>query len=227
MHRTIAIGDIHGCSTALQALIAALDPQPADQVVTLGDYLNRGPDSRGVLEQLLALAGRCRLVPLLGNHEEMLFAALESASASSALLSFGGDRTLRSYGEGAELSDIPPRHLEFLRNCRRYHETESHLFVHANYWPNLPFDQQPATALLWEPLDPDRAAPHYSGKPVVLGHTPQEDGQVLNLGFLQCIDTNCCDGGWLTALEVTSGHCWQANQQGEVREVRLRQRPVH
>jgi serine/threonine protein phosphatase 1 len=67
--RTIAIGDIHGCSDALAALIDAVAPCPHDIVVTLGDYIDRGPNSRGVVDRLIALAGQCQLVTLLGNHE--------------------------------------------------------------------------------------------------------------------------------------------------------------
>src|SRR4029453_4765190 len=70
--RTIAIGDIHGCAAALGALVAAIEPTADDTLVALGDYVDRGPNSRGVLDELLALAKRCRLVPLLGNHEIML-----------------------------------------------------------------------------------------------------------------------------------------------------------
>lgn len=67
--RAIAIGDIHGCLDALAALIDAIGPGPEDTLVTLGDHIDRGPDSPGVLDRLIALAGRCRLVPLLGDHE--------------------------------------------------------------------------------------------------------------------------------------------------------------
>ena len=70
--RTIAIGDIHGCSAALDALIAAIRPRPDDVIVTLGDYIDRGPDSQGVLEPLIDLGRRCRLIPILGNHDQML-----------------------------------------------------------------------------------------------------------------------------------------------------------
>ena len=73
--RTIAIGDIHGCSAALDALLDAIRPRPEDAIVTLGDYINRGPDSRGVLDRLIKLSNQCRLIPLLGNHEQMLFEA--------------------------------------------------------------------------------------------------------------------------------------------------------
>jgi serine/threonine protein phosphatase 1 len=70
--RTIAIGDIHGCSAALAALLVAIRPRPEDVIITLGDYINRGPDSRGVLDRLVDLGRRLRLVALLGNHDQML-----------------------------------------------------------------------------------------------------------------------------------------------------------
>src|ERR1700736_2548363 len=78
--RTIAIGDVHGCSAALAALVRAIDPTALDTLVFLGDYIDRGPDSRGVLEKVIALAERSTVMPLLGNHEEMLLAGLEGQS---------------------------------------------------------------------------------------------------------------------------------------------------
>src|SRR5947209_315743 len=92
--RTIAVGDVHGCSAALAPVLKAARPGPGDTVVTLGDHIDGGPDSRGVIDRLLALAGRCTLVPLLGNHEEMLFAALEGRDDFRYWLKFGGGRTL-------------------------------------------------------------------------------------------------------------------------------------
>jgi serine/threonine protein phosphatase 1 len=78
--RTFAIGDIHGCSKALRTLIEAIDPRTADTVVILGDFIDCGPDSKGVVDLLIALSNRCRLIALIGNHEEMLLNALESRS---------------------------------------------------------------------------------------------------------------------------------------------------
>src|SRR6266566_2962031 len=73
--RTIAIGDIHGCSIALAALIELICPQADDTIITLGDYVDRGIDSKGAVELLIALADRCRLIPILGNHDEMMLHA--------------------------------------------------------------------------------------------------------------------------------------------------------
>jgi serine/threonine protein phosphatase 1 len=96
--RTIAIGDVHGCSAALRALLDAVAPAPDDVVVLLGDYIDRGPDSKGVLDLLLDLVGRCQLIPLLGNHEEMVLAALSDHKALEGWLSCGGAETVLSYG---------------------------------------------------------------------------------------------------------------------------------
>ena len=222
--RTIAIGDIHGCSAALAALLDAIEPGPNDTVVTLGDYIDRGPDSRGVIEQLIALGQRCRLIALMGNHEEMLLGALGDQGMLRGWLSCGGVEMLASYGfrptgEARRfLGDLLPReHWAFLTRLRGYHETDSHLFVHAGYHPHLPMDQQPAEALRWQFTERHWAKAHFSGKIAIVGHTPQRTGEVLDLGFLKCIDTHCHAGKWLTALEVPSGKTWQASPQGELR----------
>jgi len=75
--RIIAIGDVHGCSRSLTTLLEAVDPQADDVLVPLGDYIDRGPDSRGVLDQLIALGQRGQVRPLLGNHEEILLSVVD------------------------------------------------------------------------------------------------------------------------------------------------------
>ena len=167
-----------------------------DTLVTLGDYIDRGPDSRGVLDQLIALGERCRLVPLLGNHEELLLDVLRDIRTLRRWLSLGGGNTLRAYGweygVPRVLADwIPKPHQDFLAGCRPYCETASHIFLHAGYVPELSLNQQPTEALLWRVTDPQVAVPHCSGKTVVVGHSPQLSGDVLDLGFVVCIDTNC------------------------------------
>jgi serine/threonine protein phosphatase 1 len=222
--RIIAIGDIHGCSAALAALIRAIDPTPPDTLVFLGDYIDRGPDSRGVLEQVIALEQRCIVVPLLGNHEEMLLAALEGQSELRYWLKFGGTEALASYGHkgGPDLrpSDLrtllPAEHLQFIKRCRDFFETDRHIFVHAYYKPDRPLHEQGWSGLRWASLPPVPAR-HCSGRVAVVGHTPQKSGEVLDLDYLKCIDTFCHGGGWLTALEVGTEKVWQANEAGEMR----------
>jgi serine/threonine protein phosphatase 1 len=125
--RFIAIGDIHGCSTALRTLLEAIAPRPQDTIVTLGDYVDWGPDSRGVIELLIGLSKQCNLVSLLGNHEEMLLEALESDSMMRSWLQLGGEETLGSYPyEGDDI--LPKGHVEFIRGCRVFYETATHIF---------------------------------------------------------------------------------------------------
>ena len=137
MSRTIAIGDIHGCATALAALIDTIDPDPSDTLVFLGDFIDRGPESRRVLDRVIDLAGRCRVVPILGNHEEMLLDALRDTANLAKWLKCGGAYTLRSYGwemggVRRRLEDwIPPHHRAFLSSCLQFFETDTHIFVHA------------------------------------------------------------------------------------------------
>jgi serine/threonine protein phosphatase 1 len=213
--RQFAIGDIHGCLTALQALDHELAFGDGDTVVTLGDYVDRGPDSRGVIEFLLGLRERCRLVALRGNHEIMMLRASVDRSSLLDWIACGGDKTLDSYG-ATGFQDVPGSHWEFLASTVRYHVAEHDFFVHANVDPNLPLENQPDFNLFWEHLG-GAVSRHVSGRRMICGHTPQTSGLPLDLGHVVCLDTWACGDGWLTCLETSSGKYWQANQQGDLR----------
>ncbi len=216
MSRVIAIGDIHGCAEALRALLNVISPQPDDTIITLGDCVDRGPDGRGVIDQLLELRAQCNYVPLMGNHELMMLSAVEQQSKIGNWMMFGGQQTLASYGNN--LKDIPEEHLAFIRGFRRSFETSDHIFVHANYIADLDMEDQPERIIFWERISSLCPPPHKSGKQVVIGHTPQPDGEVLHLGHLVCIDTCCFAGGWLTAFDVTANQYWQADVIGTLRQ---------
>jgi serine/threonine protein phosphatase 1 len=204
----------------LRALLRAVAPQPGDTVVTLGNYIDVGPDSKGVVELLLGLVGGCTLVPLKGDHEELFLAALGRQNALGRWHSAGGDQTLRSYRVDHP-SALPELHRTFLTRCKDRHETDTHFFVHASYRGGLPLRYQPGAVLRRQSLDSEQPGAHFTGKVAVVGHTPQKTGEILDLGYLVCIDTYCHGGGWLTALDVGSGQYWQANEKGEVRDGRL------
>jgi serine/threonine protein phosphatase 1 len=207
MPRTIAIGDIHGCSDALASLVRATNPQPDDTVITLGDYVDKGHDSKGVLDMLIELSGRCRLVPILGNHEEQMLRARDDKAEFQWWMVFGGLVTLDSYGPSGQIDLIPEEHFQFVKSCVPFFETDTHLFTHGNYDPGLPLDKQDGRTLRWLSLRDSVPGPHCSGKVAVVGHTPQ--AEVLNLGHLICLDTGCAYGGKLTAMEMGSRQVWQ------------------
>jgi len=212
MPRTIAIGDIHGCSLALDGLLALIEPTAGDTIICLGDYIDRGPNSRGVIDRLLGLRSECNLITLMGNHEIMCLVALESEADRALWESAGGRATLLSYG--GELDQIPEEHRKFMAACKPFHETEQHIFVHANYVADLPLREQPPTALFWEHITRRLPAPHMSGKTAVVGHTPQHSGKVFDVGHLLAIDTYVFGEGLLTAIDVDSRRLWQATKYG-------------
>ncbi len=223
MGRVLAIGDIHGCAGALEALLDAVRPTLDDTVVTLGDYVDRGSRSREVLDRLIALSGQTRLVPILGNHDQMMLDARSGDPAKQWWLEHEewGVPTLASYWPGATLDDVPAAHWSFLCGCVPSFETSTHLFVHAGLAPDVPLDQQDGYTLRWEPFR--EPAPHVSGKVMVCGHTAQKSGRPKDLGHAVCIDTwPYGRGGKLTCLDVSTGDLWQATEAGEVGRDRLR-----
>lgn len=216
--RTLAIGDIHGCHIALTTLLAQVAPRADDRIIFLGDYIDRGPASREVVELLLELSGKCRPVFLRGNHEAMILDARDDATKANIWQSSGGFEALISYG--AEHNQdwaavIPKTHWKFFGHTDRWFETQDHIFVHACLDPEADMDEQPDWLLYWEPVA--RLKPHRSGKRIICGHSPQRSGQILDLDFALCIDTGAVNGGWLTCLDASSGHWWQANEKGETR----------
>jgi len=231
--RTLAIGDMHGCLTALDRLLAEVAPQPDDLVVTLGDYVDRGPDSKGVIDRLLELGRHCTVLPLRGNHEVMMLRArrawqeAERWRSDPALrlrrdvtgeerewLACGGREAVASYGKS--LADVPETHWRFIEEtCQDWFETATHIFVHANLYPDCPLAEQPSYMLHWEQmLQPVR---HSSGKTVICGHTRQRSGRPRCWPTTIILDTWVYGDGWLSCLDVTTSRLWQANQRGEYR----------
>ncbi len=215
--RVIAIGDVHGCAAALRALVVEVCPGSDDTIVMLGDCIDRGPDSRGVIEQLLGLRERCRVMPILGNHEEMMLNYLDGRPQPDDWVQFGGAQTLASYGAQSDSSVIPEEHVAYIRTWGDCYETPTHFFVHGGYDAKRPIARQHWQTMRWHSLNFGIPGPHISGKTAVVGHTSQKGGDILDVGHLLCIDTYCWGGGWLTGYDATSGHVWQVDRHGETR----------
>jgi serine/threonine protein phosphatase 1 len=217
--RTFAIGDIHGCAAAFAALLDALAPTPDDTLILLGDYIDRGPDSKNTLNLILALKSALTVIALRGNHDLWMVAARDDADERRRWLSVGGVQTLGSYGpapgRSGSLNDVPAEHWALLESgLADFHETDSHIFVHATIDPTVPLAEQAAVDLFWNTLtEPIR---HPSGKTIICGHTAQKTGLVLDWGSTICIDTYAYGGGPLTALDVHSRQIWQVDMLGRI-----------
>lgn len=217
--RRFVIGDIHGCSKALRSLIEAIKPEAVDEIVFLGDYIDRGPDSRDVVQQILELRERCQVITLRGNHEIMLLGVALGGLDDTVWLENGGVATVTSYG--GKVGRIPADHLEFFQGLEPYYETSDFIFVHAGYHHLREMHEQDSATTYWNHLPSPLPAPHKSGKRVIVGHTPQPGGQVLDGGHVICVDTYCFGGGYLTAFETSTSDVIQADRHGHLRRAPL------
>lgn len=219
MHkRVIAFGDVHGCVRPLRALLAAIQPTEVDTLVFLGDCVDRGPRSREVISELIRLQKQCSVVPILGNHEEMMIRFLEGRTQANDWLQCGGKETLDSYGGVSHPEAVWPEHVEFIKGWRDFFETNGHFFIHGGYDQEVPLIAQSWDVFRWQSLREVVPGAHCSGKTAIVGHSPQKKGEIKDLGYLICIDTYCHGTGWLTALEPETGQIWQADRDGSLRK---------
>jgi serine/threonine protein phosphatase 1 len=205
------IGDIHGCADEVRRLIDALPLAQGDWVVFLGDYIDRGPDSRGVVSFLLSLERDLpgiEFVFLKGNHEDMLLSYLGlSGQHGDMFLINGGKATLASYGIGPGslaarqvLSVMPSEHLEFYQRLKNYQLLDAFLCVHAGVHPQKTLSEQSAEEFLWI-RDAFIYRPHPLPFTVIFGHTPQA-AVLYDLPYKVGLDTGLVYGNMLTCLEV-------------------------
>jgi len=221
--RLLCIGDVHGCAAELEVLLRAIAPAQADRLVFLGDYVDRGTESRATLDLLLELREKLpRAVFLRGNHEEMMLAYLGfGGDGAEIFLRAGGAATLASYGldvraSGAPSADevrrrFPAAHLEFLSGALRLHyEDGPYLFVHAGVRPGRSLDRQEPRDLLWI-REEFLTAEHGLAQTVVFGHTPLREVWFQPHRKIG-LDTGCVFGGRLSALDLTEGVLYQVRR---------------
>ena len=225
-----AVGDIHGELELLDELLAALELREGDRLVFLGDYVDRGADSHGVVERLLEVRERIPCTFLLGNHESMFLDFLgfrdDRYFGGDAFLSNGGDRTLASYGwfdalRTGETFRLPDAHREFFERCVLWHQDGDYLFVHAGLAEgtlksgdvHYALRRSRPEDLLWNRTTGD--LPHKLGVTVVYGHTPRQDFQVRwNAPWSIGIDTGAVYGGPLTAIRLPDEALIQSRPKG-------------
>jgi serine/threonine protein phosphatase 1 len=197
-----AVGDIHGSLRKLRQLIASCEQHASGRPPTfifLGDYIDRGPDSAGVIRYLIDLQSRLpdRVVVLKGNHEAMALGVIDGTAPADDWLSQGGAATLASYG-AADARELPQTHIAWLRSLRLSYDDGRRLYVHAGIDPERPLDAQREDDLIWirEPFLSDRRD---YGRLVVHGHTPLDTAAPDLRSNRLNLDTGAVFGGPLTA----------------------------
>lgn len=212
--RILAIGDIHGCHVALDALLSLVQPDGDDSLIVLGDVVDRGPGTRQAIDQLLHVRQFTELNFIMGNHEEMMLGALEDQRLASHWLTYGGSQTLDSYKGG--FGQVPSRHWDFLYEATDFWETDSEIFVHAGVERGVPLSEQSSQWLRWSRFTGEEP-PHSSGRRIICGHTVQTHGSPCVAQGWICVDTWAYGGQFLTCLDVTHDLVYQANQRGDAR----------
>ena len=202
MTKSYAIGDVHGCRNQLERLIELCERDAGAQrskFIMLGDYIDRGPDSRGVIEFLIDLQkwSPDEIICLRGNHEDLLLDALQGGDAELNWLSNGGDATLRSY-KAPRVASLPAPHIEWVRSLPLFHDDGRRFFVHAGVNPDRSLDRQRSRDFLWI-RKPFLSSEKDFGRLIVHGHTPVQSG-VPDRHFNRLnIDTGAVYGQSLTA----------------------------
>lgn len=199
---TFAIGDIHGCLDQLTRLLdkcRRFARGLPSTFVFLGDYIDRGPGSQGVVQTIVDMqaAAPDRVIALAGNHEDLLLASLDFGDAMGRWLANSGSATLQSYGVTSP-KDLPPDHLAWIRSLPTHHDDGQRFFVHAGIRPGVPLDRQTRDDMLWI-REPFLSSTADCGRLIIHGHTPRRDGKPELLSNRINLDTGAVYGGKLTA----------------------------
>jgi serine/threonine protein phosphatase 1 len=201
--KIFVIGDIHGCLEMLKRLVDKIEWNPAsDRLIFIGDYIDRGENSKGVVDFILKLKEDSTFIQcLIGNHEQMFIDYLSGVDSQSSLLN-GGLTTLRSYEEmrrGKDNPLIPPSHLDFFSSLLTMIELEHYYIVHAGFQPHIEIEDQSLNDMIW--IREEFIYSDYNfGKLVIFGHTPFNSPLIMKnkIG----IDTGAVFGNYLTCLEL-------------------------
>ncbi len=194
--RLFAISDIHGCAQTFRELLDQIGLNQDDHLVLVGDYIDRGPDSKGVVDQILDLREKgYAITALKGNHEGLMLEAIEKEEFLSHWISNGGQETLRSFGISNPAA-LSPRYLDFFRGLKNFHQTDEAFFVHAGFNFRAADPLEDEQAMLWirhwyDQLDQE----WLEDRLIVHGHTPQPrpriELQLALINRLPVLDIDC------------------------------------
>lgn len=211
-NRIFAIGDIHGCFYSMKELIEnKIQLKKEDKLIFLGDYIDRGPDSKDVLDYIIELQNNdYDIVTLCGNHESMIIDAYYNESARSKWIQNGGYETLKSFNIDS-LKSIDPKYLNLFNNLTLYYELDEYLFVHAGFSDKLENPFSDNYSMLWNSRE-QYFNPLLKGRTVIHGHSPVSltitQKQITNNSKVVNIDGGCVYSntrlGKLVAFEVNT-----------------------
>lgn len=219
-----AIGDVHGCVEELEELLGMLPLKDDSTVIMLGDYIDRGPFSRRVLETLMEWRTRHNFVTLSGNHEEMLREFLDGSNPQrvARFILNGGSSTLADFADEHGEWVVPTSHIKFLEELKLWHETDDHFFVHAGV-PDIALKEldpvRDRDELLWIRRSFINSTRKWE-KRIVHGHTPVNAVEVSAARIN--VDTACAYGGFLTAIELPSHRIYSVPRKTGLRPAFLR-----
>lgn len=186
MSRFIAITDIHGELGKLESVLSKIDLHSDDIFVFMGDYIDRGPDSKGVVEKVIEIGENYKTITLIGSHEYALLHAKQDEYYNYLFWNYGGPATVKSYG--GHFDNILKTHGDFYKSLKFYHITEDYLFVHAGIDPQYSLEDQSETDLVYI-----RSAfynhPHNLKQKIIFGHTEFDKPMIKNDKI--CIDLGC------------------------------------
>lgn len=211
--RTIAIGDIHGCIHTLENLLSQLKLKKSDNLIFLGDLIDRGPDSKHVLDKMILLKKEgYAIIPLMGNHEKLLLDAFQNREKESIWFYNGGQLTLDSMGI-THAREINPEYIEFIQSFYYYFSFNSYYMVHAGFSEESENPLTDYEAMLWTRKKSYNSR-FFANKKIVHGHTPVPLDVLKNTNFQSSqtigIDTGCVyadragDYGYLSALDIAN-----------------------
>lgn len=212
-NRVFAIGDIHGCFGQFKELVEQhIVLSKSDKLILLGDYIDRGNNSKEVIDYIIHLQkSGYDIIPLMGNHEAMLLDALSDRSALTLWFINGGDKTMQSFGI-SRLTELAPFYIDFIRNLEYYYEIENSLFVHAGFNDSIEDPFSDKRSMLWASRQ-EYQHPLLKEKTIVHGHKTVKLSSLIESlnkhAKVVNIDTGCVysllEGyGRLTAFQVNS-----------------------
>jgi serine/threonine protein phosphatase 1 len=209
--KTWVIGDVHGCSKTLKLLLSEICKRGCDKLVFVGDYIDRGPDSKGVIDTIKgyqSLAKKDNCIALMGNHEDMCLHAHGSyeytdRELASAFFMNGGGQTKKSFG-----GEIPQEYLDWMMERPLMHEDKDAYYIHAGAEAGVEMKDQTRDNLLWERYT-FLKTPYQWDKVIFHGHTPMKE--VIERPNIISIDTGCGYGFKLSAYCVQTKEIIQVN----------------